>query len=432
MVLKSCLCVVACTVVLGTPAIAASGDARPAKVAESSSIVSLSSAGEQTDSYGETAVVAAVSRTGRYVAFASVATNLVPGDTNGTTDTFRRDLVTGTTTRVSVKSNERQVGMGTGYEYPSISSDGRYVVFGSRGRDVVPEDVRRRQDVFVRDVVRGRTTLVSVSSAERLGNNDSFDGQISANGRRVCFTTAASNLAGPPTGDARVVVRSLRSGVTRLVGPSWSEDCVISASGRYIAFTSMVRLVGADHDHTRDLYVRDMRTGRFDLISTRRFGVGRQGLHQPSISAGGRFVAFVSGERYRRSDTNRRMDVYVRDREAGKIVRASVGPDGVENARPSDTPSISAGGRYVVFATTGNLTADDTTGPRDSDIYVRDLRSRTTSLVSVRTAAGSRDSCGDGSISDDGAAVVMYCFGDDVVPTDANGLPDYIIRQGLL
>ena len=103
-----------------------------------------------------------ISAEGRYVAFASLATDLVPGDSNELCDVFVHDQQTGQTTRISVASDGRQ-GNGDSIE-PSISADGRYVAFESRATNLVPDDTKDDEDIFVHDRETGETFRISVSS----------------------------------------------------------------------------------------------------------------------------------------------------------------------------------------------------------------------------------------------------------------------------
>ena len=109
--------------------------------------VSVSSSGTQSDGHSFSCIV---SGDGRYVTFDSTATNLVPGDTNAASDIFVRDTAAGTTTRVSVDSNGTQ-GDGNSVMRLATSDDGRYVAFYSVATNLVPGDTNSRSDVFVRD-----------------------------------------------------------------------------------------------------------------------------------------------------------------------------------------------------------------------------------------------------------------------------------------
>jgi len=135
-----------------------------------------------------------ISSDGRYVAFWSAATNFVAGDTNGPLfDVFVRDLVLGTTELVSQNSSGVQ-GNGESID-ASISADGRYVAFQSLSTNLVPADANgNTSDVFVRDRRSGATELVSQSSSGVQGNGGSVYGLISADGRFVAFASGSSNL----------------------------------------------------------------------------------------------------------------------------------------------------------------------------------------------------------------------------------------------
>jgi uncharacterized repeat protein (TIGR01451 family) len=136
---------------------------------------------------------------GRFVAFLSRATNLVANDTNGTQDVFVRDLQTGTTSLVSINSAGTGSGDG-GCNNPVISSDGRFVAFPSLATDLVASDTNGTRDIFVRDLQTGTTTLVSINSVGTgSGNGESDSSVISANGRLVAFESFASDLVANDT-----------------------------------------------------------------------------------------------------------------------------------------------------------------------------------------------------------------------------------------
>jgi Tol biopolymer transport system component len=138
-----------------------------------------------------------LSADGRYIAFYSDASNLVAGDTNGTGDIFVRDTVDGTTTRVSVDSDEAQANSSS--STPALSSDGRYIVFSSSASNLVADDTNVNYDIFVRDTVLGTTTRVSVDSDGAQANNSSFNPSLSADGRYIAFYSNASNLVADDT-----------------------------------------------------------------------------------------------------------------------------------------------------------------------------------------------------------------------------------------
>ncbi len=212
----------------------------------------------------------AISANGRYVAFASGSSNLVPGDTNDRTDVFVRDLRSGTTRRVSVAGDGTQANHGS--HAPAISADGRYVTFASVASNLVPGDTNHTGDVFVRDLRSGTTRRVSVAGNGAQGNHSSYGSAISADGRYVAFLSDASNLVpGDTNGASDVFVRDRRSGTTRRVsvagngtqGNLDSGDQAISADGRYVAFDSYAsNLVPGDTNDNQDVFVRDLKRRR--------------------------------------------------------------------------------------------------------------------------------------------------------------------------
>ena len=148
-----------------------------------------------------------ISGDGRYVAFASFASNLVTGDTNGTSDVFRYDRVSGTIVRVSVSTAGVQGNALS--DQPSVSYDGRYVAFRSYANNLIANDVNDPSDIFVRDVSSAVTSVVSINAAGELGDADSFDPSISGDGAVVAFASRATNLL-LPTADGNGVRGCLR------------------------------------------------------------------------------------------------------------------------------------------------------------------------------------------------------------------------------
>ena len=183
---------------------------------------------------------------GRFTAFVSNASNLVAGDTNGRCDTFVRDAQSGSTERVSLRSDGGQSADGFQCASPAISGDGRLVAFGSDAADLVAGDANGFVDVFVRDRAAGTTRRVSVATDGSEGDSNSFDPAISADGRVVAFFSGASNLvSGRSVSDAGVYAHDLDSGATEWLsvpldggsvqtGPSFRPS--VSADGRFVAF----------------------------------------------------------------------------------------------------------------------------------------------------------------------------------------------------
>jgi Tol biopolymer transport system component len=332
-----------------------------------------------------------ISEDGRYVAFHSYANNLVTGDTNGAPDIFVRDRQTGTTTLVS-KSSAGVEGDTASFN-PSISADGRYVAFRSVASNLVAGDTNGFEDVFVRDRQTGTTWLISKSSAGVQGEGVSQYPSISADGRYVAFDSAATNLvAGDTNGVNDIFVRDRQTGTTTLVskdsagvqGEGTSYRASISAEGRYVAFHSAAtNLVSGDTNGVNDIFVRDRQTGTTTRVSKDSAGMqGDDDSFDPAISAEGRYVTFYSGATDLVSDdTNTATDIFVRDRQTGTTTRVSKNSAGGEVDGSSWAPAISADGRYVTFYSGAtNLVAGDTNS--NQDVFVRDRQTGTTTLVS--------------------------------------------------
>src|ERR1700754_2953665 len=157
-----------------------------------------------------------------------------------------------------------------------VSAHGRFVVFSSYASDLVAGDTNGKQDVFVRDLVRGRTTRVSVGTGGVEANNESRQGAVSPDARYVAFNSSATNLvAGDTNGEWDIFVHDLRTGrTTRVsVGDHGQADQSsigpeISADGSHVAFTSAAtNLVAGDTNDTQDVFVRDLRARRTERVS---------------------------------------------------------------------------------------------------------------------------------------------------------------------
>jgi Tol biopolymer transport system component len=404
-----------------------------------------------------------ISADGRYVVFASYASNMVSGDTNGEYDVFVHDRQTGQTTRVSVASDGTQGNGGSsGGSWgakPSISADGRYVAFVSSASNLVSGDTNdfcgyyhdeNCMDVFVHDRQTGQTTRVSVASDGAQGNEESWNPSISADGRYVAFASEASNLVSGDTNDTNdAFVHDRQTGQTTRVsvasdggqGNDWSGGPSISADGRYVAFESIAsNLVSGDtndfcgyyhDDNCGDIFIHDRQTGQTTRVSVASDGTqGNEESTWLSISADGRYVAFASlASNLVSGDTNGGADVFVHDRQTGQTTRVSVASDGTQGNGDSYFPSISADGRYVAFSSyAGNLVSGDTNG--EADIFVHDRQTGQTTRVSV----ASDDSQGNEesrwlSISADGRYVAFASEASNLVSGDTNGETDVFVHD---
>ncbi|CAN5754431.1 PD40 domain-containing protein [soil metagenome] len=381
---------------------------------------------------------AALSATGRFVAFDSIAANLVPGDTNGEFDVFVRDRKLDRTNRVSVRSSGGQ-GNGGSFQ-PAISAGGRFVAFPSSATNLVQGDTNDADDVFVHDRTTGKTRRLSLRSNGTQTNDASSQPALSASGRFVAFVSLATNLVpGDANGVEDIFVHDRRTGTTRRVsvgaagqadGPSTGPS--ISAGGRFVAFSSdATNLVANDTNGVADVFVHDRRTGK-----TRRVSVGAAGQADGSsagaaISGDGRFVAFASlASDLVADDTNDERDIFVRDRKARTTRRVSVGAAGQADDRSQSVIEISGDGRYVAFPSDAtNLVSNDTNGLRD--IFVRDRKARTTRRVNVGAAGQADGQSENATISRDGRFAAFYSHATNLVSADTNGVNDVFVRGPL-
>jgi Tol biopolymer transport system component len=147
---------------------------------------------------------------GRMVAFWSSASDLVAGDTNRADDVFVHDRATGETTRASVGGEGRQANsLSTD---PDLSPDGRWVAFWSSATNLVPGDTNRAADVFLHDRSTGATTRVSVASDGTQSDGHSYSPNVAAGGEVVAFDSLGTNLAPGEANRGSAVFVSIRSG----------------------------------------------------------------------------------------------------------------------------------------------------------------------------------------------------------------------------
>ncbi len=346
------------------------------------------------------------------------------------------------TSRVSVSTAGAQA---NGHSLSaSISADGRYVAFYSSATNLVAGDTNGRRDVFLRDTQTGKTTRVSISSSGAQANGESFGPSISPDGRYVAFYSDASNLAPGDTNNADdVFVHDNQTGATTRVsisstgdqsdGGSYSPS--ISLDGRYVAFLSdATNLVAGDTNRLRDVFVHDAVTGattRVDVSTNGDQALGGPSA-SPAISADGRFVAFSTfAYSLIMADTNFESDIYVHDLQTGTTTRVSVDSTGFEVDGNSFDPSISADGRFVAFDSDAfSLVPEDT---NDSiDVFVYDQQTGLQERVSVDDAGTEgNDSSVRPSISWDGRYVAFSSDASNLVPGDENGSIDDFVHDTL-
>ncbi len=324
--------------------------------------IDVSTAGVPGDGWAEPGDL---SSDGRFAAFTSGARNLVPGKPGSIQDVFVRDLAMGITTLVSQGPGGL---FSDGHSYrPVLSADGRYVAFHSAATQLVPGDSNGVDDAFVYDRVLGGLRRVSVSSTGEQGNGTSWFTALSGDGRYVAFSSLSSNLAPNDTnGDWDVFVRDLQTQQTTLIsrslsggtspGQSWIDS--LSADGRYVVFESLSsELVPGDTNGVWDAFRHDRMLG-----TTVRISVDAQGnqLDQESYggpqSADGSLVLISSlSDALVPGDANGTYDAFLIEVTTGSAQLMSVGSTSAQG--PVGTQSfargLSADGRFATFETSG-------------------------------------------------------------------------------
>jgi Tol biopolymer transport system component len=329
----------------------------------------------------------AVSADGRYVAFLSDATDLLPlNDRNGFRDVYLRDRATGITELVSVgldgnpANGSSQIG---GLSSPAISADGCLVAFSSTASNLVEGDQNGTEDVFVRNRCAGSTERVSLASGGGEANGSSGNPDLSSDGRYVTFQSNATNIVdGDTNGDTDIFVfdretrTSQRASVADVTGEEANGDSVlpaISGDGGTVAFESMATNLTAKANTLRQVFVHTLQSGLTTQVSVNLNGdPGNGSSFAPDLSFDGSLVAFKSeASDLVDGDTNGVADVFVRDLAAASTERVSVDNFGNQAQSLSAHPSISGDGRYVAFPSD-----DDFFDPQDNnkqrDVFVYD------------------------------------------------------------
>ncbi len=375
-----------------------------------------------------------ISDDGRFVVF-QTANSLVDDDKNEKEDIYLKDRYTGEITRISRAldggdPDSRSLS-------PSISSDGRFVVYESYASNLVENDTNDSWDIFVYEIETGVTKRVSVASDGSQADGYSEDASISGDGRFVVFASSADNLADAPGVNwyKDIYLHDCQTGQTEIIsvnaeGIRANDGCsspVISADGRYIAYESYAdNLVEGDTNDVADIFLYDRITGETKRISVASDGTeANDSSGDPAISGDGRYIAYMSNAtNLVDQDTNGCFDVFLYDRITGTTQRVSVMPDGTEIDGCSDEPSLSYDGRYIAFSTSGDLGTDDFW----DHIYVRDMVKGDVVLVSRgRAGQAGNSSSYDPDITGDGKFVAFDSYAENFIAGDANGMRDIYV-----
>jgi hypothetical protein len=358
----------------------------------------------------------AISGDGRYVAFVSAATNLVPGDTNGFDDVFVRDTCLGAPTGCAPTTTLVSAGVGgvpatSMSAHPAISRSGRFVAFAGSAPNLVAADGNNAFDIFVRDTCAGApagcvpsTSRASVDNSGIEGNADSLHPAFSGDERYLAFASNASNLvAGDSNATQDVFLRDtcfgagagcvasiVRVSLRNAGGESNARSLFpkVSLHGRYVGFvTEASNLVAGDTNTVADLYIRDTcltapagctpTTIRASLTDAGT-QAGMDGIWKSALSDDGRYAAFESsGIAYVPTDPNPTFNVFVRDTCIGapagcmpSTTRLSAAFDGTPGDNQSADPALSGDGRFMTFTSYSSNLVPGGIAPGYGNVYV--------------------------------------------------------------
>ena len=345
----------------------------------------------------------ATSKDGRYVAFISYATNLVPGSYSGAAGVFVRDTQTNTTTRVL--ANDGSIPQGGDAIRVAMSADGTVVIFSSQATNLVSKPTYGNINVFAYDRVHGGVTLVSADASGNPANNSSGQGglSVSGDGRFVAFESLATNFSSNTLDSPQIYVSDRLLGTTTLIGLAYdggpaprAYHPAISEDGHYVAFSSAAQLTATPPNSSFQVYRYNLESGAMELVSADAGGaIGdansgeavnmNDPTMQPAISADGRYVMYQStASNLVTSVLNHTHSWFVTDMVTGTTANATysmatLGPIPASGALSSD-------GQFAIFATAADVTYTGCPEDRAGGVFMRDLVNNTTSMLSIDNA----------------------------------------------
>ncbi len=400
---------------------------------------------------GRNSHVPVLSLDGRYLAFTSWATDLIDDDDNKARDVFIYDHSNDSITRASLSSDGEEANDDNAF--PSISADGKFVSFTSAADNLVSHDTNDRYDIFVRDVEKKKTERVNISSNGEEANGDSYLSQISADGRYVTFNSGSTNLV--PFGttgidDVFVYDRQTKKiSRTSISNEGWEANGSsgapsISGDGSLVVFGSWAdNLTSGDDSGYYDIFLRNLATSATILVSAPpNTGQANGNSSLPNVSQDGQSIAFISqASNLKSGDNSDWWKLFVADAENGKYKKCSglkivesmdeiYGTKISETGFLSITPKLSEDGKFVVFSSEEQLTADDSNDVED--VYVCDTDNGDIKLVS-RSTKGKEEINGGSkspSISSDGSFIAFSACGDPCYYSDVFLAKNPLFKEG--
>jgi Tol biopolymer transport system component len=397
---------------------------------------------------------AAVSADGNVVAFTSDSSNLVPGDTNGVSDIFVRNRHNGRTERVSVTGSGAQADGAS--IAPAMSADGRFVVFASEATNLVGGDTNGVMDIYVRDRLRHETRRISEKPGVGQSPLPAQHPAISPNGRFVAFDSAGefAEMAQSGSGRPNVFRFNMETGAIDMASTrapdsnntartagfkaSWSPSVADDGSVAFLSDQTGMTASNADDPiggipNWTDVYVGrpDGTVIKASMNSDPQPVKAEGDSYDPQISGDGTKVVFAVAGRSNMpktsADQNPGADVYLRDLAASSTIQLNVGGDGAGSAGMSRRPAVNQDGSVVAFVSDAALVGGDGNGL--ADVFLAKVAGGV-SLTRIGPAGGDPDGFSTMPIlSLDGHTVVLASRASNLVGGDGNGAYDWFARS---
>lgn len=384
---------------------------------------------------------ATFSRNGQYVVFYSLASNLVSGDTNGKRDVFRKDLITGDLQIVSVTAAGVQGNMHVDASPPSVSSDGRYVAFFSPSTNLLPccTSDNTTTELYLKDMTTGELRQVSVptngteSTKTFIYASPGHEVAVSDTGRYVVFAMTSQSMVSPSIATTQVWMRDMQlNTTTRLSTDAFSRDSTqqdsfhpsIASDNITVAFASTAYYsVSAGQI---DCFIKNTQNSSIIRISQTAAGViGDADCSYPAISANGKAVVYYTQATNQIAGVDGTYNqVFYKNLTSGALKLVSASNASVVGNGNSGDPRVSSDGRYVLFWSTATNLVSGISGTR---VYVKDMN--TAAIVVVSSNATNSVVTGTDISQDiiDSTKALFYTTG-ALVSSDTNGLQDIYLK----
>lgn len=318
---------------------------------------------------------AVISADGTTIAFESSATNLFNDNNGGVQDVVIFNRVT----KTFDIANQDDPGNQSDFpaSNPSLSADGRFVAFDTTSA-LVAEAVNGSSGVYVRDLFKSTTQLVSRTPSGAFPNQDSTDPAISADGNFVAFVSRATDITSGAANVANIFYINRNTLVTQLVSVNGNADSsrpAMSGNGAVVGFDSeATSLVNLDFNSSPDAFVWTSATNSVELISRLPSGESPNGgSFDVSLNEDGNLVLFRSGaDILVGGDSNGADDIFLLNRNEGSVTRINVAEDGTQADSAAFNPGLSPDGNTVVFWSNASTLSNDD-APNNTDVFIRNL-----------------------------------------------------------